>query len=279
MLVLKTHSHTHTHTHTHTHKSRFIQKGPDYTFSYCFVSGTNIERAVTQGIGELVNRDTDITEVRSPVLVFLTDGEPTKGITDKDKILESVRVSNEVTIPIFSLAFGQGADYDLVKKLSAQNAGFARKIYEASDADKQISGFYKEISVTLLNDVTFTYLDADVSNVTETKFPYFFEGSETIIAGRMITAELQGSLVLRSEIEANSVEGIRILQTNALEEDSEFSHMKNLTGPGDYEKITEKVWAYLTIKELLKKELATENPELKKGYNRRVLELSLRVIY
>ena len=185
-------------------------------------------------------------------------------------------MSNEVTIPIFSLAFGEGADYDLVKKLSAQNAGFARKIYEASDADKQISGFYKEISVTLLNNVTFKYLDAEVSNVTETKVPYYFEGSEVIIAGRMIKAEFIGGLVLRSEIEANSVEGVQILQTDAQMDDSGLSHM-NMTGVGDYEKITEKVWAYLTIKELLKKELATDNEELKEGYNRRVLELSLRV--
>ena len=192
-------------------------------------------------------------------------------------ILESVRETNVERIPIFSLAFGEGADYDLVKKLSAQNSGFARKIYEASDADKQISGFYKEISVTLLNNVNFTYLDAPVSNVTETKYPYYFNGSEVIIAGRMVTAELQGGLVLRSEIEANSVEGVQILQTNAPIDESGFSYMNNMTGIGDYEEITEKVWAYLTIKELLKKALATEDEDLKEGYNRKVLELSLRV--
>lgn len=225
----------------------------------------------------MVGRNKDPAVVRSPVLVFLTDGEPTKGITNKDELLASVRERNIEKIPIFSLAFGEGADYELVKKISAQNYGFARKIYEASDADKQIAGFYKEISVTLLNNVSFTYLDAPVSNVTNTKYPYYFNGSEVIVAGKMVNVELQNGLVLRSEIEANSVEGIRILQTGAQMDDSGFSYMNNMTGTGDFEKITEKVWAYLTIKELLQKALATEDNQLKDGYNRRVLELSLKV--
>ena len=228
------------------------------------------------GLAVLAGRDKDSVAVRSPVLVFLTDGEATRGITNKELILSSVKDSNVEEIPIFSLAFGEGADYDLVKKLSAQNLGFARKIYEASDADKQISGFYKEISVTLLNNVTFTYLDAPISNVTETEFPNYFEGSEVIVAGRMITVDVQDNgLVLRSEIQANSVEGIRVLRADAEMEESGFDY--NLTGIGDYEKITEKVWAYLTIKGLLKKAMATENETLKEGYNKRVLELSLKV--
>lgn len=227
------------------------------------------------GLAILAGRDKDPASVRSPVLVFLTDGEPTKGITNKDEILRIVMETNVEKIPIFSLAFGQGADYDLVKKLSAQNFGFARKIYEASDADKQIAGFYKEISVTLLNNVTFTYLDAPVTNVTNTEYPYYFEGSEVIVAGKMVTVELQKGLVLRSEIQANSVEGIRILQADAEIDDAGFGY--NLTGIGDYEEITEKVWAYLTIKELLKKALASEDELLKEGYNREVLELSLKV--
>ena len=226
------------------------------------------------GLGILGAHSKNPSAVRSPVLVFLTDGEATKGITNKEQILTNVKQANVEETPVFSLAFGLGADYDLVKKLSAQNFGFARKIYEASDADKQISGFYKEISVTLLNNVTFSYLGSQVDNVTETEFPYYFEGSEVIVAGRMIDVELEGNgLVLTSEIQMNSVEGFRILETKS---DGSWLNY-NLTGKDDYESITEKVWAYLTIKDLLKKVLAVDDEALKEGYNRRVLELSLKV--
>ena len=64
---------------------------------------------------------------------------------------------------VFSLAFGDGANYRFLKKLSLQNHGFARKIYESSDATLQLQSFYNEIANPLLANVTFTYLDNKVS--------------------------------------------------------------------------------------------------------------------
>lgn len=64
--------------------------------------------------------------------------------------------------PIFSLGFGDGADNDFLKKLSLNNTGFARVIYEASDASLQLRNFYKEISSPVLSNVTFKYIDAQV---------------------------------------------------------------------------------------------------------------------
>lgn len=64
--------------------------------------------------------------------------------------------------PIFSLGFGDGADIDFLKKLSLNNTGFARVIYEASDASLQLRNFYKEISSPVLSNVTFKYIDTQV---------------------------------------------------------------------------------------------------------------------
>ena len=49
-----------------------------------------------------------------------------------------------------------------LRKLSYGNAGFARSIYEASDAAIQLSNFYKEVASPLLSNVTFTYLSGQV---------------------------------------------------------------------------------------------------------------------
>lgn len=61
-------------------------------------------------------------------------------------------------IPIYSLAFGRGADFNLVKGISEDNSAFARKIFEASDATIQLENFYAEISSPLLSNVTFHYV-------------------------------------------------------------------------------------------------------------------------
>jgi len=67
-----------------------------------------------------------------------------------------------IRYPIFSLGFGEGADIDFLKKLSLNNTGFARVIYEASDASLQLRNFYKEISSPILSNVTFKYIDEQV---------------------------------------------------------------------------------------------------------------------
>jgi len=67
-----------------------------------------------------------------------------------------------IRYPIFSLGFGEGADIDFLKKLSLNNTGFARVIYEASDASLQLRNFYKEISSPVLSNVTFQYIDDQV---------------------------------------------------------------------------------------------------------------------
>lgn len=56
---------------------------------------------------------------------------------------------------------------DFLKKLSLNNTGFARVIYEASDVSLQLRNFYKEISSPVLSNVTFKYVDAQV-NYTDT---------------------------------------------------------------------------------------------------------------
>lgn len=61
------------------------------------------------------------------------------------------------------MAFGEGADFDFLKKISLANNGFARHIYEAADAEVQIKNFYNHISSPLLADVKFVYPPDQVS--------------------------------------------------------------------------------------------------------------------
>ena len=70
-----------------------------------------------------------------------------------------------------------------MRKLSAQNLGFSRHIYEAADASLQLHNFYRTISLPLLSNVTFKYVD-EVSAVTKVQYPILFKGSELIVAGR-----------------------------------------------------------------------------------------------
>ena len=84
------------------------------------------------------------------MIVFLTDGEPTVGETSSYVIKENVKQANsDLNIPIYGLAFGDGADFNLVKDISDESNGFAQRIYESGNSFEQLEDFYTKISGTL----------------------------------------------------------------------------------------------------------------------------------
>ncbi|RZF39064.1 hypothetical protein LSTR_LSTR006601 [Laodelphax striatellus] len=135
------------------------------------------------------------TEPSQPIMFFLTDGEPNVDLTDPVEIVnETNSLNEELKTPIYSLAFGRGADIQFLKKLSKANHGFARNIYEGSDATLQLNNFYKEISSPLLANVTFTYPTGDVDNstITDRSFPIYFDGGELVVLGKVRSAPSAG---------------------------------------------------------------------------------------
>lgn len=92
-------------------------------------------------------------------MLFLTDGDPTVGVTSPSQITAFIsELNSRPRSAVFSLAFGEGADIRFLRRLSLANGGFARNIYEAADAAAQLKNFYRQISSPLLANVTFKYI-------------------------------------------------------------------------------------------------------------------------
>ena len=94
-----------------------------------------------------VKKNKEIGSGTQQMIVFLTDGEPTEGETSATRIKENVKQYNSASkIPIYGLAFGDGADFDLLKDISTESRGFAQKIYESGNSFEQLEDFYNKIS-------------------------------------------------------------------------------------------------------------------------------------
>ena len=210
-------------------------------------------------------------ENSASLIIFLTDGAPTSGIINRDRILSNVRQTNSHKYTIFSLGFGDGADFPFLQKLSLQNNGFARKIFEDSDASLQLQGFYNEVSTPLLSDVKIKYVGDDIVNSTLTncRFPNYFDGSELVVAGKL------------KEIKVNriSTKVFGRAQKNNIELDLDVRVRNNRTIPNvsGLSKFTERLWAYLTIKDLMNRRLESTDSGEKGRLKARALKLSLEV--
>jgi len=162
----------------------------DYVLGLEIEGSTNINDALLRAISvaKNVKASEEIDSKTQQMIVFLTDGQPTEGETDGPTIKENVRQANsESKIPIYGLALGDGADFDLIKDISDESNGFAQRIYESGNSFEQLEDFYNKISDPKLKDVTFEYLVNGErivpENLTTTAIDQVFGSNEYSIAG------------------------------------------------------------------------------------------------
>merc|ERR1712226_85921 len=150
---------------------------------------TNINDALLQALTlvEDVRKSEKLPGNVRPTIVFLTDGEPTVGVTLSSDIKRNVKTKNkELGAPIFGLAFGVDPDFSLVKDIAVDSGAFARRIYETSDAAIQLEDFHSRISSPLLYDVKFQYVGASFTEKTRLDVSKtFYKGGEYIVAGKI----------------------------------------------------------------------------------------------
>ncbi|XP_077308322.1 inter-alpha-trypsin inhibitor heavy chain H3-like isoform X4 [Lithobates pipiens] len=196
----------------------------------------------------------------------ITDGY---GETEPEKIQENVRKANKNGYTLYCLGFGYGVDYGFLEKMALENSGIARRIYEDSDATVQMQGFYTEIANPTLVDIKMQYPENTIANVTQNSFNHYFDGSEIVVAGRIIDNDLNFfSVDIQAEGADNSLkysENVQIQEKDGVSKQQEYIF-------GDF---TERLWAYLTIQQLLEKRISAD-PSEKEKLKRQALDLSLK---
>ena len=161
---------------------------------YCLglktIAGTNINDAMLEAlnVAKEVKQREEINSRTQQMIVFLTDGQATTGEQFNPTIKRNVKNANTDNIPIYGLAFGEGADFGLISQISEDNHGFARRIYESGNSFEQLEDFYKEISDPKLKNVKFQYLangnvTLEPANLTKTDVDFAFGRNEYVIVG------------------------------------------------------------------------------------------------
>merc|ERR1712203_630054 len=154
--------------------------------------GTNINSAMLKGLelAKEVLRSESLPQGVASMLVFLSDGEATEGETSSKAIKANVATANSDTeLPIFSVAFGSGADFDLLKEISLAADSFAKRVYEGSDAALQLENFYAEISSPVVTNLKFDYVGGlvDNSSLSNGEVRTLFKGDQYVVVGKLLS--------------------------------------------------------------------------------------------
>ncbi|KAI1892156.1 hypothetical protein AGOR_G00130370 [Albula goreensis] len=213
------------------------------------------------------------SERRVPLVIFLTDGEATSGVTSGEAILRNAREAMGKA-SLFGLAFGDDADLPLLRRLALENRGVARTVYEDADAALQLKGFYDEVASPLLSDVQLSYLDDQAFDVTRALFPNYFQGSELVVAGR-VKPGVQDLKVSLTATDSNNL----LKLENDVPISSAGDNSTLLSCPGGAEGISSfvrRLWAYFTIKELLQTKQNSTDPATQRLLMEKATNLSLK---
>ncbi|KAL0978033.1 hypothetical protein UPYG_G00165070 [Umbra pygmaea] len=219
---------------------------------------TDINAAVLKGT-DMLNRHP--REGTASILILLTDGDPTSGVTNLEMIHKNVKKAINSKFPLYCLGFGMNVKFEFLEKMALENNGVGRRIYEDSDAALQLQGFYEEVATPLLTDVQMVYLGG--ANLTQTHFSQYYNGSEIVVAGQ----------ITDNNIAEFTAEVIAISKSNKVKYSKATPSEDPIKASSDSN--IQRLWAYLTVKQLLDKEVKSSGDE-KEKVKKEALDLCLK---
>jgi Ca-activated chloride channel family protein len=144
---------------------------------------TDINRALLEA-ASLLEPSSAAESGRPTYVIFLTDGLPTEGEVDSQKIVDNFRSAAAENIRLF--AFGVGFDVDtfLLDTLAQENHGASSYVLPDDRLDEKLSAFYAKISTPVLTDLSLDFGDLAVYDLYPSPLPDLFIGSQIIAVGR-----------------------------------------------------------------------------------------------
>lgn len=247
-----------------------LQAAQDFVRRFSLAGATNLNGGLLRGIEILNSAQGSHSELSSPasILIMLTDGEPTEGETDRSQILKNVRNAIRGRFPLYNLGFGHDLDFNFLEVMSMENNGWAQRIYEDHDATQQLQGFYSQVANPLLTDVDLQYPQDAVLALTQHKHKQYYDGSEIVVAGRIADHKLR---TFKADVRAHGER--QEFKATCLVDEEEMEKLLRERGHM-LENHVERLWAYLTIQELLAKRMKTEGEE-RANLSSQVLKMSL----
>ena len=131
------------------------------------------------------------------VVIFLTDGRPTVGETDEDKIVARVKKTAEGSVRVFCFGIGTDVNAHLLDKITESTRAVSQYVLPEEDIEVKVSSFFSKINDPVLVDIELDFGEAvRISKLSPAPMPDLFKGEQLVVAGRF---KGSGSAKLRLE--------------------------------------------------------------------------------
>ena len=138
---------------------------------------TNIDGALTAGLAGTSGN-------RPRIMVFVTDGAPTAGELDPDRIVAAVPGRNSGGTRVFALGVGDDVDTHLLDRVAGLTGGSSEYAGADEDLDVKVASLYDRVRSPVLADVELDLGGLVTDAVLPAKVPTLFSGQDLFVLGR-----------------------------------------------------------------------------------------------
>jgi Ca-activated chloride channel family protein len=153
-------------------------RGADFVGKLKATGGTNINDSLLAALRQFRNSD------RPKLLVFMTDGLPTVGETNVNRIIENVRGSHASGVRLFTFGVGYDVNTALLDKLASENGGVADYVEPKENLEIKVSNFFAKINYPVLTDLALNLGGVETDLVYPRNLPDLFKGTQVTLIGR-----------------------------------------------------------------------------------------------
>ncbi len=119
-----------------------------------------------------------------PMIIFLTDGNPTIGEQNVKSILKNANDANKSKCRLFVFGVGFDVNTRLLDLLAEENRGVREYVKPKENIEVKVSAFYTKVANPVLSDVKIDFGDVVVEQAYPSKLPDLFHGSQLTVLGR-----------------------------------------------------------------------------------------------
>ncbi|MCF7793058.1 MAG: VIT and VWA domain-containing protein [Candidatus Cloacimonetes bacterium] len=143
------------------------------------IGGTNIEEALNLALKSENKPD------RPHFVIFITDGKPTIGERDEDKLVQKIVDTNKQNTRIFTFGIGDEINTHLLDKITEVTRCTRSYISPSEDIELKIASFYDKVQSPVLTDIKLTCNNPiNVYQEYPQPIPDLFKGTNLTILGR-----------------------------------------------------------------------------------------------
>ena len=155
-------------------------RGEEFVKRLTPTGGTNINDSLVASLKQFDKSD------RPKMLVFMTDGNPTVGVTDAEKIIANLKAAkvSGVDVRMFPFGFGYDVNTALLDRIGTENMGISDYVQPKEDLEVKISNFFARVSSPVLSDIELDLGDVQTEMMYPRKITDLFKGMQIALIGR-----------------------------------------------------------------------------------------------